>query len=482
MRDEAGEDIIRGFVRLPWRRPERGPRHVIESRTEVSQGTFPPLRAERLPGPVSLATALTRAAARLRDVPDHGDLVQLSASVEPLDLLDWLGAQTVRPAHYWHSRNGRAAVAAVGTSVCLDGADFDVLGDWAGGLSADADPRLFLTARFDLRRPAAPEWQPFGAVRALAPTVELRRSDEEVTLVVTGSARTAGLVAGLAEPRPFSGSPPPLLDLVDPGHRERWERSVRAVLGRILEHQVEKAVLSRTVRASSPTPLQMVRLLRRLRRNHANTFLFGTDLGGGRAFLGASPELLYRRRGRVIESEALAGTRPRGTDDIEDHRLAQELLDSAKEGREHGHVLEHLRDRLAPLCERFEEGGQPLVRRLSNVQHLCTPVRGTLRAPVTDADLLAGLHPTPAVCGLPSDEARALIADEEGHDRGLYAGVVGVVGRHEVECAVGIRSGRIDDRSLILHTGAGIVRGSDPGLEWEETTNKLRAFGSLVAP
>lgn len=454
---------------------------MFDHGTEVSEGALPSLRSERLPGSISLPAALARFAERLRDVPDHGELLELSTSVEPVDLLDWLGAQTVHPGLYWHSRNGRGAMAAVGASVRIEGTGFDVLRGWSDALAADADPRLFLTARFDLERPASAEWAPFGTVRAIIPTVELRRVDEDVTLVVTGTARASGLVASLASPRPVSG-PPPFLDLVDPGHRERWEGSVRAVLGRILEHQVEKAVLSRTVRASSPRPLEMARLLRRLRRSHANTFLFGNDLGRGRAFLGASPELLYRRRGRVVESEALAGTRPRGSDDVADHRLAQELLDSAKEGREHGHVLEHLRERLAPLCERFEEGGQPLVRRLSNVQHLCTPVRGTLRRGVTDADLLAGLHPTPAVCGLPSDEARALIADQEGHDRGLYAGVVGLLGRDEVECAVGIRAGRIDDRSLILHTGAGIVRGSDPALEWEETTNKLRAFGSMVAP
>ena len=166
--------------------------------------------------------------------------------------------------------------------------------------------------------------------------------------------------------------------------------------------------------------------------------------------------------------------------------LAAALLSSAKDRREHAVVAEAIRDALSPLCTRLEMPDRPALLPLCNVQHLHTPVRGLLDGDRSALQLVARLHPTPAVGGSPRGDALAAIRAREGMDRGWYAAPVGWLDRHgDGEFAVALRSGLLriggDGAEALLFAGCGIMGDSDPAQEYEESTLKMRALLGALA-
>jgi menaquinone-specific isochorismate synthase len=194
------------------------------------------------------------------------------------------------------------------------------------------------------------------------------------------------------------------------------------------------------------------------------------------AFVSATPERLFRREGRAVESEAVAGTRPRGASEADDAELRDELLNSEKDKAEHGHVRVGIGEALGPLCDELEIEDGVSEMKLARRRHLVSRVRGTLREGVTDAEVLRALHPTPAVGGYPRAEALEEIRALEPFDRGWYAGPVGWIGAGASEFAVGIRSGLVHGDRVALFSGAGIVAGSSPEGEWAEIEQKIGDF------
>jgi isochorismate synthase len=188
------------------------------------------------------------------------------------------------------------------------------------------------------------------------------------------------------------------------------------------------------------------------------------------AFISATPERLFRyEEGRIL-TEAVAGTTPLD--------VAGEPQFSEKDHREHALVVDDVRDRLAPLVHQVDADPAPGVLALRRRRHLRTRMRGAPRDGAGALDVLAALHPTPAVGGSPREAAREFIASHEGFDRGLYAGVVGRIGRDAAgrvaaDFVVGIRSALITDREVALYAGAGLVPGSGARAEWAEIEGKM---------
>src|SRR4029453_6674249 len=226
------------------------------------------------------------------------------------------------------------------------------------------------------------------------------------------------------------------------------------------------------------------------RRSGGSTFLYAS---GG--FVGASPELLVRRRGRGAPSRPTAGAGPRGGGAAEAGGLAR-LTRSPKEGVEHRLVVDAVAEGLAKVADRVEVG-RPEGVRLATVAHLATEITADLTGPLPTALELAGLlHPTPALGrsppgaapapappparparGPPGPAARPASAALEPFDRGCYAGPIGWVDHTgDGEWAVALRGATLDGRRAHLLAGAGIVPGSDPDAEWVETEHKLRAM------
>jgi salicylate biosynthesis isochorismate synthase len=177
----------------------------------------------------------------------------------------------------------------------------------------------------------------------------------------------------------------------------------------------------------------------------------------------------------VAVTAALAGSTPRGATPDEDARLGQALLDDPKERAEHDYVVQAIREGLIDVSSRLVADAEPRLRRLANVQHLWTPVRAEVGRDTSVLDIVARLHPTPAVGGFPRPAAMTLIREREQLDRGWYAGPIGWLNRAgEGEFVVGLRSALLRERTATLFAGCGIVAGSEPAAEFAELGWKLR--------
>jgi salicylate biosynthesis isochorismate synthase/menaquinone-specific isochorismate synthase len=254
-----------------------------------------------------------------------------------------------------------------------------------------------------------------------------------------------------------------------PGDRGWWAHLVQKALEQIAEGQLSKVVVARRIAVEGDRPFDERRVLKALeaRFPSCRSFLQRTAAG---AFVGATPELLARVKGRVLETEALAGTGD-----------GEALLSSEKDLREHRFVVDAIVQTLRPLCSDIEVGEVGL-RRLANVTHLRTPLRATLKDGVPAVEAARALHPTPAVGGSPRAAALGFLAKHEGFDRGPYAGAVGVRGADTLELWVAIRSALLEGARATVYAGAGIVAGSTPEAEWAETERKAKALlGALGA-
>jgi menaquinone-specific isochorismate synthase len=271
----------------------------------------------------------------------------------------------------------------------------------------------------------------------------------------------------------------PLPARADVPDRAGWRAAVEEALARIAAGRLEKVVLARQVTVDLPHALAVATVVDRLRREQPDCFTCATG-----SYVGASPELLARRRGLDVVSRPMAGTVAQGGDRGADARLVAAMAASPKEQAEHRLVVESVQATLAGLCEDVRRASRPEVVRLSTVAHLATIVRGRLKDPATSALAVAArLHPTPAVAGVPQAAALAAIAELEGFDRGLYAGPVGWVdARGDGDWAVGLRGATLDPvgRQARLVAGAGIVAGSDPDAEWDETEAKLASMRAVL--
>jgi menaquinone-specific isochorismate synthase len=244
--------------------------------------------------------------------------------------------------------------------------------------------------------------------------------------------------------------------------------------------RIDKAVVSRQVRLRASHPVDVPAVLRRLAAEAPETTVFAVTRGP-RTFLGATPELLVSLRGRDVRTMAMAGSTRRGGDVASDSSLATAMLQSDKEREEHAIVVTSLRDALAPITSRLDVAVGPEVAPHRYVQHLVPTMTGRLREPRDVIDLAARLHPTPAVGGAPRDLALELIAEEESHERGWYAGPLGWLDRHgNGDFVVALRSGVIEGPEATLFAGCGIVADSDPDREWDESSAKLLSLSTAL--
>ncbi|GLW66382.1 isochorismate synthase [Actinomadura rubrobrunea] len=251
-----------------------------------------------------------------------------------------------------------------------------------------------------------------------------------------------------------------------------WQRAVAAAVEHIRAGRLGKVVLARDLYAQASEPIDARVLLARLAERFPACYTFAC---GG--LVGATPELLIRRTGDAVESLVLAGTAARGATPAEDAERAARLQASAKDRQEHSYAAQMVREALAPLCAQLTVPSEPQVLTLPNVLHLASPVRGLLHDERSVLDVVEALHPTPAVCGTPTDRALELIGRLEGMDRGRYAGPVGWVdARGDGEWGIALRCAQLDGTRARLFAGCGIVADSDPEAELAEAQSKFRVM------
>jgi menaquinone-specific isochorismate synthase len=277
-------------------------------------------------------------------------------------------------------------------------------------------------------------------------------------------------LTGLRTPE-VARPPPSKLHQLSP---EAWERHILKIKAAITEGKFQKVVAARRSEVTLPAPVSDIDALAKLTEEKDCTrFAFRRTNG---TFLGASPEVLFIKAGVELATEALAGTiRSMGSEFPRKSMQSIRLLGSSKDMLEHSIVVDHIVAVLQPLCVEVDTPNKPNVKKVRTIIHLDTPITATLREGVTAVDLLAALHPTPAVGGLPVAEAAAWIAANEEAARGWYTGAVGWIDiAGDSSFGVAIRCGVVKHQLAYIFTGAGIVADSDPAAEYAETTLKQR--------
>ncbi|MGZ8603379.1 MAG: isochorismate synthase [Actinomycetota bacterium] len=245
--------------------------------------------------------------------------------------------------------------------------------------------------------------------------------------------------------------------------------------------ELRKVVLARSLLVDADRELDAKQLLWRLRAVDPDCYAFAAPAfasGPAGTLVGATPELLVRRSGRLVEATPLAGSAQRFGDPARDRASADLLFRSDKDREEHAVVVEDVHRVLRAFCDDLQHPHEPELLGTANVWHLATPFRGRLHDPETGVlDLVAALHPTPAVCGTPRDAAREVLGRLETLDRGAYAGPVGWVDANgDGEWAIALRCAEITGKTARLFAGAGIVADSVGDAEVDETERKFRAL------
>ena len=353
---------------------------------------------------------------------------------------------------------------------------------WLDGAS-DARPRppgpWFGAIAFDPSRPA---WPGFAPVRFSAPAVivwEQGGACHAAAFAPHGEATRSELWSRLDTAR---------RELDDGGRgtgeeawqerrpatvrdgRARWDALVALALERIRAGELSKVVVARFIDVPAVPRTHVI--LERLERGYPScrTFLLRGD--GDALFLGATPENFCSLDGSQLRTEALAGSsRP---------AEAEALLHRAKDRREHQWVVDHIVSALRGIADDVQAPASPSIRKLATVAHLATPISARLRSGAGLADVVGALHPTPAVGGVPAAAAVQFLERQERLDRGLYAGLVGLIGPGRAELAVALRCALVSRGIARLFLGAGIVEGSSAGSEWVETQLKARALLDAV--
>jgi salicylate biosynthesis isochorismate synthase/menaquinone-specific isochorismate synthase len=338
----------------------------------------------------------------------------------------------------------------------------------------------------------SPHWSSFPPALLVLPELCLLRFEGRSWLTLTAiSDAGAGRIVERLErrlrtlrerPLPMADPSPRgesrIVSVTPPG---RYEDAVGKATARIRAGELDKVVLAREVTVEAPTAHDPAATFGALREVFPACFCFCFGSPEG-AFLGASPELLVRRRGAGVATVALAGSTRRSADPAVDDHLGEQLLRSAKDRHEQAIVARRIERKLAPRSVWVEAQPEPGLVKVANIQHLATPVHAQLAEPLSAIEVAGLLHPTPAVGGEPADVARAAIDELEGFDRGWYAGPVGWMdAADDGEFCVALRSALLRDRTAHLIAGAGIVADSDPAAELAETELKLEALLPLVA-
>jgi menaquinone-specific isochorismate synthase len=293
-----------------------------------------------------------------------------------------------------------------------------------------------------------------------------------VSGVTPEGARWTTRVDGADVPPARTAEPLRSLRICAPQPAGAWCAAVAAATERILAGELTKVVLARQLVVEADGDLDPTAVAARLFAAHPHALRFGID-----GLVGASPELLVSRIGDVVRAHPMAGTTPRTGDPATDARAAAELLASHKNRVEHQITIDVVHDALLGWCSYLDAEPEPSVASAGSVQHLATLVEGRLSHPSPSVlDLVAALHPTPAVGGWPRERALELLAELEPVPRGRYAGPVGWVdAAGNGAFAVGIRSVELDGPVASVFAGVGVVADSDPTSELEETRAKFRA-------
>ncbi|KAE9610991.1 hypothetical protein Lal_00033585 [Lupinus albus] len=437
-------------------------------------------------------------------------IVRLQVPIEEkVEAIDWLHSQNnvLLPRCFFSGReqeeDNLVSVAGVGSAVFFCHSHPFSYWDWRSirRFLSERCPliRAYGAIRFNAKAKVSSEWQAFGSFYFMIPQVEFNELEGGSMLITTiawdnalsstwenainALEATLCKVSSSIVKSPKQAPPTLILSSHNIPSKVDWHLSVNRALQMIKQNDssLTKVVLARSTRVVPTADIDPLKWLACLKDEGANAYQFFLQPPNAPAFIGNTPEQLFHRKCLHITSEALAGTRARGSSPALDCQIELDLLTSPKDDIEFTIVRETIRRKLEAVCEKVVIKPKKMIRKLPRIQHLFAQLAGRLGREEDEFEILLSLHPSPAVCGYPTEEAQLLIAETEVFDRGMYAGPVGWFGGGESEFAVGIRSALVEkDQGALIYAGTGIVEGSNPYLEWDELELKTSQFTKLV--
>ncbi|WP_294480522.1 isochorismate synthase [uncultured Bacteroides sp.] len=256
---------------------------------------------------------------------------------------------------------------------------------------------------------------------------------------------------------------------------DEYSACFHAFISALRDKTFDKLVLSRSLtvgKASDFSPSSVFRAACK-RYIHSYIYLCYTPQTG--TWLGSTPEIILSGEKDEWNTVALAGTQP-----LQNGKLPQ--VWDEKNRKEQDYVASYIRRQLLSLGIHSTENG-PYPAYAGALSHLKTDFHFSLKDNKGLGDLLKVLHPTPAVCGLPKEQAYRFILENEGYDRRYYSGFIGWLDPEgRTDLYVNLRCMHIDEDQLTLYAGGGILASSELNDEWLETEKKLQTMKRLIVP
>jgi anthranilate synthase component 1 len=262
--------------------------------------------------------------------------------------------------------------------------------------------------------------------------------------------------------------------------REEFCAIVERAKDHIRNGDIFQVVLSQ--RFSIPIRARPFSVYYHLRETNPSPYMYFLNMDE-LAVLGSSPETLIKLQNNKIISVPIAGTRPRGRDEQEDERLANELLRDEKERAEHIMLVDLARNDIGRVCMYGSVAVPELMKieRFSKVMHITSQVVGDLKRGVNAFDVFKAAFPAGTVSGAPKVRAMEIIDELENVRRGIYAGAIGYFGFDgNMDFCIAIRTIIMHGQNAYIQSGAGIVADSDPEHEYDETLHKMEALRRAV--
>lgn len=388
------------------------------------------------------------------------------SKIAKLDLLSFLKAQEIYPKMYWNERSSNEERIVIGSFLELD----HLPTTFEGG----PDIRLYGGHAFSDSLHFSSVWDEFPKSHFFLPRYEILQTDSETHLITISLHEHENSLVW--DYQPVNEETPSVKDRTDTPSQNQWTSLIEQILFEIRQNTLRKVVLARQTTIQCFSSVDSYVLLKSLKEKKHNTTVFLLQLNPRSAFIGSTPEKLYKKEGSLLHTEALAGTLPRGATKEKDLYLQNLLLQSVKEQNEVAKVGIFLEKLLQHLGKDVQQDSSYSIFQTPNVHHLYKKFSCKIDETISHATLLKAIHPTPAVGGTPRDASLLHIEKREPFDRGWYAAPIGWISECSADLAVAIRSALIKEDTIHLFAGAGIVEASDPEKEWRELENKISQF------
>ncbi len=384
-------------------------------------------------------------------------------------LLSWLKAQAIFPKFYWQNRDDSITLTSIGAIKIFDNIEA------AQQFSQQHNENLIGGIQF------------CGKTTFILPRLLFVKNKEKTTvyLIVNSDnlATEVTLIEQLFEKfeqfLPLEEKQNSILEIKSCTSFKQWSKNIQVAISHIKQNKFNKVVLANATDFICQQKISAYDLLGLSQKKNQHCFHFLYQENTDTAFIGSSPERLYKRENQYFYTEALAGTVAVTNDPIQTAKNGNWLLNDSKNILENQYVVGDICTNLKSYTQSIKIGDRHL-KYLPKVQHLRRIIEMELKDNVNDTDCLKQIHPTAAVAGSPRTQALDFIYQTETFPRQWYAGTLGFFNPEQAEFCVTLRSAQITDNIITIYAGAGIMEDSTPDSEWQEIGRKALAMTELL--